>query len=386
MSQEYYKPLDALRGLLALAVVLYHAQWAGVLSSNGFAQNGYLAVDVFFCLSGFLMFTLYRSISTGAEAKTFMMKRFARLYPLHFFTLIIGLLYAVARLIAHKAGLPVLEAGEAIPLTAGSHENLGTFLSNLTLTQGLGLHDRLSYNGPSWSISTEFFTYIIFAAVMIVFPIKKTRHFVAIGSISALIYIGLSAIRPNLDITYDLGLIRCFGGFGAGIVAAAMFQKTRSFYARQSKLAATAIELSVLAAFLIWFCMAEGKTTFLVAPFMVLLIITFANDKGALSSFMNLPIFQYLGKISYSVYLNHALIAVVLDVVIGQLFGGREALSPLAGDMMTLTYLAIVLVASHITYHMIEKPVGAFLRKRLLRANPDTTRTPTKSGTRIRQV
>ena len=315
-----------------------------------------------------------------------MIKRFARLYPLHFFTLIVGLLYAVARLIAHKAGLPLLEAGEAIPLTADSHENLGTFLSNLTLTQGLGLHDRLSYNGPSWSISTEFFTYIIFAAVMIVLPIKKTWHFVVIGSLSALIYFGLSVIRPNLDITYDLGLIRCFGGFGAGIVAAAIFQKTRSFYAGQSKLTATAIELLVTVTFLIWFCLADAKATFLVAPFMILLIITFANDRGALSSVMNLPIFQYLGKISYSVYLNHALIAVVLDVVIAQLLGGQDALSPLVGDMMTLIYLAIVLVTSHITYHMIEKPVGTFLRTRLLKAKPEIARAPTEPRPRVRQA
>lgn len=374
MTQEYYKPLDAIRGILALAVVFYHAQWGGFLSSNAFAQNGYLAVDTFFCLSGFLMFILYRTLSTGGDVKTFMIKRFARLYPLHFFTLIMALLYAAARLIAHKAGLPVFEEGEVLPLTSESHENLRTFLSNLTLTQGMGFHDRLSYNGPSWSISTEFYTYILFAILMVFLPIKKAWHFGLVGLVSAAIYFSLSEIRPKMDISYDFGFLRCVAGFGAGIITAGIFQRTRSFFNKQTKPSATLIELVAATAFLLWFCLSEGKTTFLAALFMIPLILTFANDRGLVSSIMNLPIFQYLGRISYSVYLNHALIAVVLDVVVAKVLGGRETLSPLVGDMMSLLYLAIVLVCSHITYNLIEKPCGRFLRAHWIKPHQTETK------------
>ena len=367
MTQEYYKPLDAIRGFLALAVVFYHARWGGFLSTNAFAENGYLAVDVFFCLSGFLMFILYRSMSSREDVKSFMIKRFARLYPLHLFTLFGMLLYTLARLIAYKSGLPVLGPDEAVPFTSGAHETFGSLLSNLTLTQGLGVHDKLSFNGPSWSISTEFYTYIVFATGVVALPIKKAWHLAVIIAATAVIYFGLSLLRPNLDVTYDLGFLRCLAGFGAGITAAAVFKSTRSFFAARSKSSATLIELSIVVIFIAWFCTAKGAATFFAAPIMILLILTFANDRGWASDFMNLPIFQYLGKVSYSVYLNHSLVLVCLDMVISRLPGGREALSSFAGDMLSVVYLALVLISSHITYHLIEKPSGKFIRARLLK-------------------
>jgi len=378
MTQEYYKPLDALRGLLALAVVFYHVQWGGLIATNGFIQNGYLAVDAFFCLSGFLMFTLYRSISSGNEARSFMIKRFARLYPLHLFTLLAMLLYLFTRLMAHKAGLPILEPGESVPLSDSTSDNLSTFISNLVLTQSLGAHDGLSFNKPSWSISVEFYTYIVFALIMIFLPLKKLWHYCVVAAVTALIYLGLSLIRPNLDITHDLGFLRCLGGFGAGITAAVLFQTTRAFYTSQSKLSASFIEVCTLLVFLYWFSTAEGTTTFFAAPFMILLIITFANDKGLLSTVMNMRIFQYLGKVSYSVYLNHSLVIIVINLFISQFLGGLESLSPLTGDIISLIYLAIVLVSSNITYHVIEKPSAKFLRKRLLKQKRGYTKRTTQ--------
>jgi len=211
-------------------------------------------VDVFFCLSGFLMFKLYGGLSSVTEVRDFMAKRFARLYPLHLFTLFLMIGYAVLRLAAHKAGVPIFDPGEVIPFSEGSPDNLMTFLSNLFLTQSLGLHDELTFNSPAWSISVEFYTYIIFAGLMILAPIKKTKHIAILALGMVMIYATLAMMKPNLDITYDFGFFRCLAGFAAGVIACWMFTKSKPYAENLTTLGATLIEIPVLVIFITWFC------------------------------------------------------------------------------------------------------------------------------------
>lgn len=363
MKREYYKSLDAIRGLLALSVVFFHAEWASLLTSNDFSRNGYLAVDVFFCLSGFLMFKLYGSMSSISDVRDFMAKRFARIYPLHLFTLLLMFLYSAMRLGAHKAGIPVIDPGEAIPFSAQSTDNALTFLSNLALTQSMGLHDNLSFNGPAWSISVEFYTYVIFAVVVILTPITKARHVACVGFSGLLIYIGLAVIRPSLDITYDFGFFRCLAGFAAGIVAASVFTWSKPIAAKLSKVSATLIEILVALIFITWFCSVSGRATLTIAPFMIALILVFAHGRGLLSAVMNIGIFQYIGKISYSVYLNHALVLIVVNLFISKGLGGIDNVSSNLGEFISFAYITVVIASSHITYHVIEKPASNLIRQ-----------------------
>src|SRR6478672_10331259 len=77
--------LDGLRGLAALLVVFYHIEWPNHLTNNNFVGNGYLAVDLFFILSGFVIFQNYAiRISSINDFRNFICLRFFRVYPLHF--------------------------------------------------------------------------------------------------------------------------------------------------------------------------------------------------------------------------------------------------------------------------------------------------------------
>jgi len=366
--QEYYKPLDAIRGLLALAVAFYHCEWVSIWTVNSFVENGYLAVDVFFCLSGFLMFRLYSEMSSMNEGHGFLVKRFARIYPLHLFTLIAMLLFILVRFIAIKLGAVGLDEGEVLPLSLAAPDNIYSFFSNVALLQSMGLHDHLSFIHPAWSISVEFYTYIVFAALVIFFPIKKTLHFIIIAATGVGIYAALAMVKPDLDITYDYGFFRCLAGFASGIIACWLFVQSKPLFERLSHRASSIIEAIIAIVFIAWFCLVDGALTFTIAPMMTALIIIFAHGKGSLSSIMSLAPFQYLGKISYSVYLNHFLIVNVMGLVSQRVFGGYETMGVVTSELTSLVYLGLILISSHITYHIVEKPSAKYLRNKFVPA------------------
>lgn len=162
--------LDALRGLAALAVVVWH--WQHFFAITGTWQegwqrqsqpfywllkplylDGWAAVDLFFALSGFVFFWLYseaiRTRKVGAGK--FALLRFSRLYPLHFVTLIAA---AVLQLSFHNA-------------TGGyfifDDNTWRYFVPSLVIAQQwLPPSIEQSFNGPSWSVSIEVLLYCIF--------------------------------------------------------------------------------------------------------------------------------------------------------------------------------------------------------------------------------
>jgi peptidoglycan/LPS O-acetylase OafA/YrhL len=156
--------LTGLRGLAALWVVLYHycslylpaldAGWLG-----GLMSRGYLAVDLFFLLSGFVLAHVY---SDAAERKgfaffrAFMRARVARIYPLHL--LVLALFVAMAFAVR---GIHYVKDGYYYPLPLSGPRSLEALVANVLMLQGLKASD-LSWNYPAWSISVEFAAYLVF--------------------------------------------------------------------------------------------------------------------------------------------------------------------------------------------------------------------------------
>ena len=164
----YFGALDGFRGLLALFVAIYHTYWPSYINGSAFFENGPVIIDLFFVFSGFLLFTLYAgNIKTDTDAAKFFKKRFARLYPLHLFTLVLFLAFVCFRVFMHGLGFATLDAGEVLPFQPGASEGWATLLSNLTLLHSMGLHDSLSFNAPSGTISVEFFAYFTLAALLL---------------------------------------------------------------------------------------------------------------------------------------------------------------------------------------------------------------------------
>jgi peptidoglycan/LPS O-acetylase OafA/YrhL len=162
--------LDALRGVAALAVVIWHWQHFYAMSGDWqpgwradsqplfwllkpLYQQGWIAVDLFFALSGFVFFWLYSdAIREGRmHAARFALLRFSRLYPLHFATLIV---VAVLQLLFFRA------TDSFFIFTANDWQH---FIPSLFLTQQwLPPTLAQSFNGPSWSVSIEMMLYVVF--------------------------------------------------------------------------------------------------------------------------------------------------------------------------------------------------------------------------------
>lgn len=359
--QDYFAALDGFRGLLALFVAIYHTIWISHPQTWRFFENGPVIIDLFFAFSGFLMWRLYADrLETADQAIAFFKRRFARLYPLHLFMTFVFVAFAFARVLAHTIGIAEQSAGEILPFQAGATENWVSLLQNLTMTNAIGLSDSLSFNPTSWTVGAEFLTYILFAAMMIWFRPKRLFDFLLIlGGIGA-IYGGLSLIRPSMDITHDYGFWRCVAGFYTGILAAVSFPKFRRLMNSLSNVAATGVEFIVLASSIGFVIFMSGKAQFLVGVFIFVFVAVFAADKGAISKFMSQRIFQYLAKISYSVYLVHVIIAIVFAVAFELVLGGLPV--GWAADAWLIAYLCVVIAVSHVTYELIERPGGRFIR------------------------
>jgi len=128
------------------------------------------------------MWRLYADrIRDKDDIKSFMKRRFARLYPLHLVFTLVFLAYVIARVLAHKIGFATLIPGEVLPFSEGAPENWASFVQNILMLNAFGLSDNLSFNVPSWTIGAEFYTYIVFAIMMIWFRPKRVFDFAIIG-------------------------------------------------------------------------------------------------------------------------------------------------------------------------------------------------------------
>ena len=124
-----------------------------------FFTHASLFVDFFFVLSGFVITHAYMTkLETRLDMYSFMLRRFGRLWLLHFTVLMAFIGLEIVKLaLASRIQMPVPPFGESNSTEA--------ILPNLLLLQSMFIHGHPTWNIPSWSISTEFWTYLGFAAI-----------------------------------------------------------------------------------------------------------------------------------------------------------------------------------------------------------------------------
>lgn len=362
---EYFGALDGFRGALAILIAIYHTIWLTHFNASALLNNGPVLVDLFFVFSGFLMFGLYRgTLQSAGEAKTFIRKRLARIYPLHFFMLMMFTVYACLRIISHLVGVSVHEDDEILPFMDGAAETVGSFLSNLTLTQSMGLHDSLSYNPPAWTVSVEFWAYFVFLGMMMWAPPKRAWHFGLIAVMVAALYGWLSTQKPDMDFHYDLGFWRCLAGFYTGVLTAWLYTKIKprlwAMAAGGRDVRSTTLEVFTLIVLYCFVIYCPGKLQFFLAPVAILFVLTFAIGGGYVSKLMTTRPALYIGKISYSIYMVHVLISIFFGVFAERIMPGLAGpdwnATMMGGNLLLIPYLAVVIIVSHFTYHYVERP------------------------------
>ena len=392
-EKAHVVPLDSIRGIAATSVVIHHLllmpTFLAAFPHNAwincsFFRSAWLLVDLFFVLSGMVMALSYvENDFSRFSLREFMIRRLARVYPLHIVMLLANLVLRLLRIGLVMGGVVV-----AAP-AAFEVNNAYSFGLNVVLLHSMGFIDYLSWNAPSWSISVEFYTYLVFGLIVLfALRMRSLSWFyvlsglLAVGSLVSIIFV---LEKKSIELQTDFGLLRCFVGFFLGVL---MVRIVDCLPARPHPAVQGALQFVAMIASLVLVSLAETNpaATFL-APVM------FAVFLGSLLAFPDALLVPrilvakplvWLGRRSYSIYMVHALVVLLAEYFVRGVGAGRIAAldSIWAGLPATLNLvvsLAAVLAVSHLTYLYVEIPGGRLLRN-AFGSPPDFAPSPARSA------
>jgi peptidoglycan/LPS O-acetylase OafA/YrhL len=345
--KDELRALTSARGLAAWLVVLFHIR-RSIDGLPDFAmavfQKGYLAVDFFFLLSGFVIWLSYSErLRAGglAEMPAFLKRRIARIWPLHLFMLGFAVLMALAMLATgrHSDAFPFSE----LPL-------------HVALLQNWGFAHALSWNDPAWSISCELAAYLLFPLLALAIDWRRVPSAAIVAAIGALLLLlhivfarqGLWQLGQEIS---QMGLIRCVLEFTAGTAVYALWLRWRAAW----RLPAAVSALIALALLGGWIAGLVPETLAVPMGFATLLL-ALALTAGRRGNPLEIAPLHYLGEISYATYLSHYLLWYAFKLA---LVSDAHAV----GWPLVALYLAIVLATSMALYHLVERPAQRWINR-----------------------
>ncbi len=293
----------ALRGIAAFLVLLFHfrdvspAVGKALDAMTGLFSTGFIWVDFFFILSGFILSHVYgASFATPAgrnahATRRFYVARFARIYPLHLATL------AAMVLLELSAYAFKPELADAF---VSDRKGLGSIAQHLTLTHSWLTMRWLEWNVPSWSISTEAFAYLMFPLLL---PLTRAgskwlRLLLPLAALA--IYVHTFVNFHNIEDQQPL--LRCMAGFMSGMLIFRFWQQRPDLGGTTASLLQLAALGTALAAMHLHLSQAIVIGSF------ALLIYATASDGGLLPRLLRLRPLLILGTLSYSMYMTHWII------------------------------------------------------------------------------
>lgn len=355
---DRFEKLDSFRGIGALSIAILHYAYFMGPSVHGALSNLYLMVDFFFVLSGLIIAKAYlHRLGCVAQVRMFLVLRLARLYPL---VLVVLLGFAALELTrvmaAHVAGITVT-GGAFGDLSMSGRE----LLLQLLLANGLGFSEGPAWNYPSWSISTEAVTYLVFAIICCLLGgmriVQRRAFWMGLAMLS---WITLVAFAPDMNQYGSLAILRCFTGFFTGVALfLTISAPSQSDEAQWRGGKATVIEGCAVLASVVFLCTASAEVSFL-APFgLAGFVWVFLKSDGAVSWVLRLRALRGLGRLSYGIYMIHALLLFPLAVL------GRQV-SPMMLETITLwglpVYLGCLIVLAGVSFRFVETPARAAAR------------------------
>lgn len=343
------KALTSVRFLAAMWVVLFD-YWPKLTHAQppAFVAHGFLGVELFFVLSGFILSHVYLEGFGGGRFSYggFLWARLARVYPLHLATLIgVGLLGAIALMMGADTSHQVLAWNALLP--------------NLLLVHAWGLAPSAGWNHPSWSISAEWFAYLCFPLVAWGAWRLRTRPAVAlvgVASLVALIYPAFTLLtgEPLTRATIAWGALRIVPCF---LLGAAVHL---TWTAKAVKTGPAAIFLAVVAVLtVVAGCILSAPEAAFVCAF-GLLILALAGFSSTGVRLLDHPVGVYLGEVSYAVYM--VCIPWMLVCVKGAERFGLMPDGLLPWPLWVVMFGGVVVVAMA-AHHLVERPAREAMRR-----------------------
>ncbi len=383
MAARYLSNLTPLRGIAALLTVIFHvdivlSMFQGKLldqSSSHLISRMYLMVDFFFVLSGFIMCHVYaKQFSTNVTAlnfREFTLARFARVYPLHLFSLLLTSLFLF---LLYQAGMqvtPILD----------TENSTSSLLTNLLLLHSMNFHQWFTFTHASWSISVEWWMYMIFPFLVAPFMRLSTpgRLLVVSLCIAGYFMIGyllvplvtvpdaLSFFRTNgttpfsLNVSYQFGFFRCLFGFVIGMM---VYLAWKDNWAK--KFFSSGFTLLVLVTGL-FLCMHFAVLDVFTVLFFPFILLCAAYGNRYMNAMLGTKALQKLGDWSFSIYLIHQPFLYQATA----LMQNKEKtgidlsnMSMLTSWLICVGFIVFLLLVSFLSYRFIELPARNYINKK----------------------
>ena len=341
--------LETLRGFAALAVALFHYPSSSFIH----IKNGHYGVYFFFALSGFVIaLNYFDKITDFNNLIKFQFKRFFRLYPIHIFVLFIVLGIQILKLITLKFF--------NLPFGGGAFHpdywfTLRDFFHHLFLTQAVsGYAYHLSWNAAAWTISAEFYTYLIFGLITL-----STRNSKLIFTIiSILIIYFYNSIIKYTGLYFNPLFIDCLKTFLFGCIFFFIYEKIRY---RLNDI--YFILLIILTAFIY---ISFNKYSYLDYRYLfctIILLVSILKEESLVNKLLNFSPFVYFGTISYSFYMIHQSVLYLYIQSLKFIFkvefldsGGTTTNTgdPYYDTLIAISYIVIAGILASFMYKFIE--------------------------------
>ena len=378
METQEIQSLTPLRGIAAVWVISFH--YAVVYFAfhpekfSWVLNKGYLAVDLFFMLSGFVLSHVYwRTFFSGAADHasywSFIGARIARLYPLHLFNLCQFVLVTLT-----FGFYDYSFSGKFTSIPVYGARSLTALLANVAMLQGLKAR-ALAWNFPAWSISVEFLAYFLFPLVLpFVVHANRSRKLLLAGA--AVSTLCLFAYLGGGDFNQwdgPITLIRCLPEFILGALLYAGFREPiwPGWFKRDDAIITIAFGVLVLLHF--------GIPDLVIVVGFPALILSAVMNSGRVTPIMNAAPLVWLGEVSYSLYLAHGFVQFLTTKLL--LHTGVQTAADLSSTnsvLLLIAMLAATLLLAALTYRKVEVVGRARLRK-LLR--PRSEQSPRQNMT-----
>jgi len=334
--------LTPLRFIAALLVVVFHygqnvfpfnTEWAHAISANG-----YVAVSFFFCLSGFIMATVYQTPMNGFERNEYWLARVARIYPVYLLCLAIG---------------------------AASWETpLSQALMHIFLIQAWLPGYALSLNAPGWSLSVEALFYFVFPFLV---GILRRKNLVLVGFFVAAVWFATQSLTFYLmrfhyqgfpsrahDLIFYFPLMH-LNEFLVGAFAGAAFHRRKAGLGQPALICIGAIAaVHGVQAVALWIGFQPILSNGLYAPYFVAFI-------WIVACLPRVPLLEHrwavaLGESSYALYLLQM-------PLMNPMLKYMKGMSTLTEDQQFFASAGVLIVAALIVYFAFERPMRSLVKR-----------------------
>lgn len=380
LKHRYITGFDGIRTIAVIGVIFYH------LFPN-IVKGGYLGVPVFFVISGYLIVDLLRQewdVTHKIDLKSFYFRRMKRLYPALIGVLVLSASYITLfqrNLLNNLRGVVV--------------SSLLYFNNYWQIENQLSYFDRFHNPNPFthlWSLSVEGQNYLILPLIFLLFyqVIRKKRNlatFFLLGSILSAIWMAI-CFKPGIDPTavYDSTFTRLSSiWLGASLAIVWPSNRLKTQISVQAKKTLDIAGVVALLGIIISFLTLSAQSSFLyyggmylVSILSAVLVAATAHPGADFNRFLTNPVFDYIGKRSYGIYLYQFPVMIFYESIVKNI---NHYLW-----LHTIAEVVLILAVSELSYRLIEVPCRRYDYSQLKTQVTEWFRLPAISKEKIMSI